>query len=190
MNIINRPEIGPGYSHAQIWRKGIATSPKPRYSYSVAEKSATGRENPELTKATVDALSVFFIVAISAHLHSVAYSRTVSMVALVGQLSGWPVPFVAGILTPISVTTLLERENSGGDSLHQTKEIATMAITPTPSHPKFTFIFLAVRRTDLNDRPHRKSITAPDELTARQLLARDFVLLFAGRVPAQGVCHV
>ncbi|AUV30057.1 hypothetical protein C2U48_04270 [Escherichia coli] len=28
------------------------------------------------------------------------------MVALAGQLSGWPVPFDAGILTPVSVTTL------------------------------------------------------------------------------------
>ncbi|WP_321148167.1 ash family protein [Serratia nevei] len=32
--------------------------------------------------------------------------RTESMVALAGQLSGWPVPFDAGILTPVSVTTL------------------------------------------------------------------------------------
>ncbi|MCU3341251.1 ash family protein [Enterobacter hormaechei subsp. hoffmannii] len=27
------------------------------------------------------------------------------MVALAGQLSGWPVPLYAGILTPVSVTT-------------------------------------------------------------------------------------
>lgn len=61
-----------------------------------------------------------------------------------------------------------------------------MATTPTPSHPEFTFHFLAVRRSDLNDRPHRESVNAPDETTARRMLARDFVLLFAGRVPSQG----
>ena len=64
-----------------------------------------------------------------------------------------------------------------------------MAVTPTPSHPEFTFHFLAVRRSDLNDKPHRESVTAPDELTARRLLAANFVLCFAGRVPAQGVRH-
>lgn len=65
-----------------------------------------------------------------------------------------------------------------------------MVATPTPLHPEFTFHFLAVRRSDLNDRPHRETITAPDELTARRLLAGRFVLCFAGRVPAQGVAHV
>lgn len=68
-------------------------------------------------------------------------------------------------------------------------EAAAMVATPTPLHPEFTFHFLAVRRSDLNDTPHRETITAPDELTARRLLVRDFVLLFAGRVPAQGVHH-
>lgn len=62
--------------------------------------------------------------------------------------------------------------------------------THTSSHPEFTFRFLAVRRSDLNDRPHRESVTAPDELTARRLLVRDFVLLFAARLPVQEVRHV
>lgn len=68
-------------------------------------------------------------------------------------------------------------------------EAAAMVATPTPSHPEFTFHFLAVRRSDLSDTPHRESVTAPDELTARRLLAGRFVLCFAGRVPAQGVRH-
>ncbi|HEI0782936.1 TPA: host cell division inhibitor Icd-like protein, partial [Escherichia coli] len=34
-----------------------------------------------------------------------------------------------------------------------------------------------------------ESVNAPDETTARRMLARDFVLLFAGRVPSQGVRH-
>ncbi|KYT66952.1 Ash domain protein [Escherichia coli] len=111
------------------------------------------------------------------------------MVALVGQPKGWPVSFCAGISTPASVTAPYERGNSGGDSLNLQKEAARMATTPTPLHPEFTFHFLAVRRSDLNDRPHRESVNAPDETTARRMLARDFVLLFAGRVPAQGVSH-
>ncbi|HAV2047598.1 TPA: ash family protein [Raoultella ornithinolytica] len=50
-------------------------------------------------------MASFFIVVKSAHLYSAAQIRTESMVALAGQLSGWPVPFDAGILTPVSVTT-------------------------------------------------------------------------------------
>lgn len=190
MKTPQRPEIGPGRSYAQIWPSGIAASTKARYSYRAGVNPPAGRENPELKKATPDAASVFFIVAISAHLHSAAYCRPVSMVALVGQLSGWSVSFFADILTPASVTAPFERENSGGDSLDMKKEAAAMVATPTPSHPEFTFHFLAVRRSDLNDRPHRETITAPDELTARRLLAGRFVLCFAGRVPAQGVTHV
>lgn len=64
-----------------------------------------------------------------------------------------------------------------------------MATTPVLLHHEFTFHFLAVRRSDLNDRPHRESVNAPDETTARRMLARDFVLLFAGRVPAKEVRH-
>lgn len=111
------------------------------------------------------------------------------MVALMGQPKGWPVSSNAGIPTPVSVTTPYECRNSGDDSLTLLLEAAAMVATPTPSHPEFTFHFLAVRRSDLNDTPHRETITAPDELTARRLLVRDFVLLFAGRVPAQGVHH-
>lgn len=116
-------------------------------------------------------------------------ARTVSMVALVGQPKGWPVPFDAGISTPASVTAPYECGNSGGDSFKTSKEAARMATTPVLLHHEFTFHFLAVRRSDLNDRPHRESVNAPDETTARRMLARDFVLLFAGRVPAKEVRH-
>lgn len=64
-----------------------------------------------------------------------------------------------------------------------------MATTPTPLHPEFTFHFLAVRRSDLNDHPHCESINAPDETTARRMLARDFVLVFAACIPAKGGKH-
>lgn len=59
----------------------------------------------------------------------------------------------------------------------------------TQTHPKFTWLFLAVCRSDLNDKPHRESVTAPDELAARRLLSGRFVLCFAGRVPAQEVAY-
>lgn len=65
-----------------------------------------------------------------------------------------------------------------------------MATPLTPSHPQFTFLFLAVRRADLRALPHREAITAPDEISARRLLARDYVLAFAGRLPVQGGRHV
>ncbi|EBK9620939.1 host cell division inhibitor Icd-like protein [Salmonella enterica] len=168
----------------------LPASTSGRYISPAGVNPPAGRENPDNEKATSDAASVFFIVALSAYLHSTAYCRPVSMVALVGQPEGWPVYLFAGILTPASVTALYERENSGGDSLHTEKEAAAMVATPTPLHPEFTFYFLAVRRSDLTDRPHRETITAPDEMTARRLLAGRFVLCFAGRVPAREVHHV
>lgn len=170
-------------------KKSLPAPPAGRYAFPAGVNPPAGRCNPISTKAITDAPSVFFIVVISAHLCTAAYCRPVSMVALVGQPKGWPVSFVPGIATPISVTANHERCNSGGDSLN-TKETAIMATTPTPSHPEFTFHFLAVRRSDLSDTPHRESVTAPDEATARRLLAGRFILCFAGRVPAQGVRHV
>lgn len=158
-----------------------------RYAFSVAAKSVTGRENPFYFKATQTRPASFFVSCHRAPIFS-GNARNVSMVALVGLPKGRPVPLKAGILTPANVTTPLERENSGGDSLNF-KEAAVMVATPTQTHPEFTFHFLAVRRSDLNDRPHRETITAPDELTARRLLAGRFVLCFAGRVPSQEVRH-
>lgn len=55
---------------------------------------------------------------------------------------------------------------------------------------QFKFLFLAVNRANMSSLPHRETVTAPDELTARRLLARDFVLLFAGRIPVQEANHV
>ncbi|EBA0639953.1 hypothetical protein FGY89_21960 [Salmonella enterica] len=62
-------------------------------------------------------------------------SRRRIMVALAGQPQGWPVSFLPGIATPVNVTAPIERSNSGGDSLTSKKEAATMATTPTQSHP-------------------------------------------------------
>lgn len=160
-----------------------------RYISPTDVNPSVGRSNPfNEPKATQTRQASFFVSCHRAPISS-GTARAESMVALVGQSSDWPVSFGAGIATPISVTTLYERSNSGGDSLNLPKEAAIMATTPTQLHPEFTFHFLAVRRADPCAKPHRTSVIAPNEREARQLLARDFVLLFAGRVPAQGVRH-
>ncbi|EKH9632808.1 host cell division inhibitor Icd-like protein [Salmonella enterica] len=48
----------------------------------------------------------------------------------------------------------------------------------------FTWLFLAVSRSNPEDKPRRVSVTAPDEQSARKLLAGDYTLTFAGRIPA------
>ncbi|WES91285.1 host cell division inhibitor Icd-like protein [Dickeya fangzhongdai] len=65
-----------------------------------------------------------------------------------------------------------------------------MSSTPTQTHPEFVFLFLAVRRSDIDAVPHRESVVAPNEQCARRLLARDYVLAFAGRLPVIGGRHV
>lgn len=165
-------------------KKGLLGDIFSGYSFNAVAKSMAGRENLCKHMATLDAFSVFFIVAISAHLYLAVYSLTVSMVALVGQLSGWPVSLCTGILTPISVTTNHERENSGGDSFILHKEATVMVATPHQCYPQFTYLFLALRRTDLRAIPCRVQVTASSEQFARRILAKDFVLAFAGRLPA------
>ena len=65
-----------------------------------------------------------------------------------------------------------------------------------PNHPAsssytlFTWIFLAVRRSDALAKPQRKEVTAPDLTSARRVIARDFVASFAGRLPVREVPHV
>ncbi len=159
-----------------------------RYSATTAPQWAVRRGNLRTLKAIYDAPSVFFYVVNNAY-HSAFYAYLYSMVALLGQPNGWLVSFSTSISTPDNVTAPFERGNSGGDSLNKLKETAIMAITPTQTHPKFTFYFLAVRRADLCAKPCRQSITAIDELTARKMLAAEYVLFFAGRVPAEGVTH-
>ncbi|MRT11185.1 host cell division inhibitor Icd-like protein [Enterobacteriaceae bacterium RIT711] len=162
---------------------------KQGYSFGVVTTVTAGRGNPEQYKATVDADCVFFIVVKSVPPYSAACARKESMVALAGQLSGWPVSLYAGISTPVSVTTNQERGNSGGDSVVKYKEIIIMMTTPVSSHLQYTWLFLAVRRSDLSDRPHREEVTACDYPTARRLIARDHIAAFAGRLPVQEVRH-
>lgn len=75
-------------------------------------------------------------------------------------------------------------------SNHNVNEAYTMALQhSTQTRPKFQYLFLAVCRSDLNATPYRESVTAHSEQDARRSLAGQFVLSFAGRIPAQGVCN-
>jgi len=158
------------------------------YSFCAAAKSAAGRENPSNSMATQHAPGVFFYVVALAHLLSAQWflNRCAyqAMVAQAGQPSGWPVFIEAGILTPVWATTQ-ERENSSGSNNHYSMEAATMATTLTTPHPKFTFLFAAVRRAEPKAPVCMLRYAADNEHSARRQFARDYVLCFAGRLPAQ-----
>lgn len=47
----------------------------------------------------------------------------------------------------------------------------------------FTYIFIGILRTDLSNRLHKLRIPAESKLQARKKLARDYVLVFAGKIP-------
>lgn len=164
------------------------------YSLKVAAKSAAGRRNPCNLTATQHAPGVFFCVAALTHLNLMVWWLAVSfyflrhivriMVVQAGQLSGWPVSVRAGIPTPVWATTH-ERRNSGGSVTRYLTEVAIMATVPALSHPEFTFVFLAVRRTDYGARPCSVRVIADCEHTARLKLVSEFVLSFAARVPVK-----
>lgn len=164
------------------------------YSSSVAAKSATGRRNPCNLKATQHAPGVFFYVVALAYPYFMVWWQVVFfrflchivriMVVQAGQLSGWPVSFRAGIPTPVWATTH-ERRNSGGSVTRYLKEVAIMATVPVLSYPEFTFVFLAVRRSDYTARPCSMRVNALNEQDARLQLIVDFILSFAARIPAK-----
>ncbi|WOZ76605.1 host cell division inhibitor Icd-like protein [Kosakonia sacchari] len=164
------------------------------YSSAVAAKSATGRRNLSNLTATQHAPCVFFYVAALAHLYFLVWCLLTNlchqhhiikiMVVRAGQPSGWPVFVRAGIPTPVRATTH-ERRNSGGGVNRYLTEIAIMATVPALLHPEYTFLFLAVRRTDGKALPAPVRITAPNERDARLQLITEFVLCFAGRIPSR-----
>ncbi|MDO5055684.1 MAG: host cell division inhibitor Icd-like protein, partial [Pasteurella oralis] len=47
----------------------------------------------------------------------------------------------------------------------------------------FTYIFIGILRTDLSNQLRKLRIPAESELQARKKLARDYVLVFAGKIP-------
>ena len=170
--------------------KSLFSGERSLYSFRAVAKSAAGRRNPSYFKATIHAPCVFFYVV--ALVHQLSAWRSVNrhayqaMVAQAGQPSGWPVSLKAGIPTPVWATTI-ECRNSGGSYYNYFKETAILATVINTAHPKFTFIFAAVRRTDRAARPCMLRFAAKDERTARANFIRDYVLCFAGRVPVKAV---
>ncbi|KXQ77661.1 ash family protein [Escherichia coli] len=169
------------------------------YSLKVAAKSAAGRRNPCNLTATQHAPGVFFCVVALTHLKFMVWWLTACfyflrhiiriMVVQAGQLSGWPVSVRAGIPTPVWATTH-ERRNSGGSVTRYLTEVAIMATVPALSHPEFTFVFLAVRRTDRDARPRPVRVIADCEHAARLKLATEFILSFAARIPVKSAGEV
>lgn len=60
------------------------------------------------------------------------------------------------------------------------------SLTPNQS---YRWLFLALNRSDYTAKPCRIAVTAPNENSARLMLVRDYMLIFAGRLPAQEVAH-
>ncbi|EPG9733893.1 host cell division inhibitor Icd-like protein [Citrobacter freundii] len=56
-------------------------------------------------------------------------------------------------------------------------------------HHKYQYIFLALSRANLQDKPHREDVIACSEREARTLLSGRFILSFAGRIPFKDVHH-
>ncbi|MDU5488247.1 MAG: host cell division inhibitor Icd-like protein [Serratia liquefaciens] len=169
---------------------GLPPRPALRYSPPAVAQSAAGRGNPSNSKATQHAPCVFFFVA--AFVRSffarwmLCYRSSQTMVAQAGLTSVRPVFLEAGISTPVWATTH-KRGNFGGSNNLYSKKAATMATILTPTHPKFCFLFAAIRRTALTATPCMLRTVADSEHSARRLLARDYILSFAGRLPVQGV---
>lgn len=95
------------------------------YSIPVVAKSTIGRRNPFYPMATQTPKASFFVSR-----QRIPAKQTISMVALVGQPSGWPVSIGAGIPTPASVTAPYERRNSGGDFIIPME--AALWLLPSP----------------------------------------------------------
>lgn len=69
-------------------------------------------------------------------------------------------------------------------SKHNTPVTGRTSLTPNQS---YRWIFLALNRSDYTAKPCRIAVTAPNENSARLMLVRDYILSFAGRLPAQEV---
>ncbi len=170
---------------------GLRAGGLPWYSVSAVAKPAAGRRNPSYSMATPDAPCVFFCVFASVHpLFGQRFCircAVLVMVARAGQPSGWPVSIEAGIPTPVRVTTS-ERRNSGGGDNRYSMETALMATVLNSPHSEFVFVFAAVRRCERHARVQMLRATAATGRAARQMPARDCVLVFAARLPVTEVC--
>lgn len=157
------------------------------YSKNALAKSSVGFRSLNQLTATHDAPSVFFCVYAYAYLRFAVLYRPNSMVMLAGQPKGWLESVNSSTANPVSVTTPIEIRRSGGDSLTKLTEIIVMMATPTQT--QFKFLFLSIKRSDTTAKPCRITVTASNEHDARLMLVRDYILSFAGRLPAQEVAH-
>ncbi|MGJ7972682.1 host cell division inhibitor Icd-like protein [Providencia hangzhouensis] len=156
------------------------------YSKNALAKSSARIGVLNIVKATHDAPSVFFCVHAYAHLLNAVLYRTESMVAAAEQPQGWLVSFTTSNANSTVVTTP-EIGVSSGDSYDNVKEIIVMMATPTQT--QFKFLFLSIKRSDTTAKPCRIAVTASNEHDARLMLVRDYILSFAGRLPAIGGKH-
>lgn len=96
--------------------------------------------------------------------------------------------------TPSNDITSIERGLITNDSLiievtmskHNTPVTGRTSLTPNQS---YRWLFLALNRSDYTAKPCRIAVTAPNENSARLMLVRDYMLIFAGRLPAIGGKH-
>ena len=169
---------------------GLRAGVIPWYSVFAVAKSAAGIGVPNTTLATPDAPCVFFCVC--ALMHPFFGRRFCIrcavrvMVAQAGASHEAPVSNVAGYANPVWATTS-EIGVSGGSSKLQTLETALMATVLNSPYPQFVFVFAAVRRIEHQQRIHMLRTVAADERAARLLLARDYVLSLAARLPVREV---
>ncbi|MBP1130282.1 MULTISPECIES: host cell division inhibitor Icd-like protein [Serratia] len=59
----------------------------------------------------------------------------------------------------------------------------------THTQPKYQYRFLAIARLDLAAVPCRLSVEAASESEARQILAQQFILSLAARLPSKETTH-
>lgn len=156
------------------------------YSKNALAKSSARIGVLNIQTATHDAPSVFFCVHAYAHLQFAVLYRSESMVAAAEQPQGWLVSVCASNANSTVVTTPEIGVSSGDSELIQTEIIVMMA---THTQTQFKFLFLSIKRSDTTAQPCRIAVTAPNEHDARLMLVRDYILSFAGRLPAQEVAH-
>lgn len=157
------------------------------YSKNALAKSSVRICTLNQLTATHDAPSVFFCVNAYAHLLNAVLYRAYSMMALVRQPNGWLDSVNSSSANLANVITHIEICTSGDDSLVKLTEIIVMMATPTQT--QFKFLFLSIKRSDTTAKPCRIAVTASNEHDARLMLVRDYILSFAGRLPAIGGKH-
>ncbi|WIM56933.1 host cell division inhibitor Icd-like protein [Pantoea anthophila] len=169
---------------------GLRAGGFPWYIIFAVAKSAAGIGVLNITLATPDAPCVFFCVCALMHPfigRRFCIRRAVCvMVAQAGASHEAPVSNVAGYANPVWATTS-EIGVSGGSCSLLTLETALMATVLISPYPQFVFVFAAVRRHQSNSRIQMLRATANNERAARQILARDYVLSFACRLPVAEV---